>query len=120
MVRSNKALAIYALQAVLAVVVVASGVAKLSSAWPEMLGPGRGLLGGIGALELAAGLYLLLPHGGIVGALLLACATMGMLGASVGHMASLAMHPAQHRSFAPVRGASPALPSFRIIQQRDV
>jgi DoxX-like family len=72
----NKTVTLYALQAVLAVLIIASGLAKLSGAGfmvqpLELLGLSRQLLTGIGILEMVAGAYLLLPRGAILGTVLL-------------------------------------------------
>jgi hypothetical protein len=47
-----------------------------------------------GTAEIAAGLCLLSPRGGIVGALLLASVMIGALGVTIGHVASATAAPA--------------------------
>jgi hypothetical protein len=64
-----------------------------------MLGVGQGFLMVAGAAEIVAGLCLLLPRGGIVGALLLTCVMVGALGVTIGHVASTAAAPAQAANY---------------------
>jgi len=102
---SSKAVTLYALQAVLAVLIIASGVAKLLGAGfmvrpLEVLGVSHDLLTGIGVLEMIAGVYLLSPRGAVVGAFLVGCIIVSTLGLTLDNLATLAAHPAQQqRSF---------------------
>jgi hypothetical protein len=74
-------------------VAIAAGYAKLNGAGLmvhqfQMLGLGQGFLFAAGCAEIAAGLCLLLPRGGILGAVLLAGVMVGTLGGTIGHLAS--------------------------------
>jgi uncharacterized membrane protein YphA (DoxX/SURF4 family) len=96
----TKTIGIYAAQILLGVIALAAGYAKLTGAGFmvqqfQMLGVGQGFLMVAGAAEIVAGLCLLLPRGGIVGALLLTCVMVGALGVTIGHVASTAAAPAQ-------------------------
>jgi hypothetical protein len=95
----TKTISIYAAQILLGVIAIAAGYAKLSGTGLvvqqfQMLGIGQGFLSIAGAAEIAAGLCLLLPRGGILGAVLLACVTVGALGVTLGHVASAVAQPA--------------------------
>jgi hypothetical protein len=100
----TKTISIYGAQVLLGIVAIAAGYAKVSGASfmvePfQMLGLGDGFLFAAGCAEIAAGFCLLLPRGGILGAVLLACVMVGTLGGTIGHVAgSIAMQndPAQH------------------------
>jgi len=61
-----------------------------------------------GTAEIAAGLCLLLPRGGILGAVLLTCVMVGTMGASLGHVIA-------------TRGADPliAMQTYRTAAQAD-
>jgi uncharacterized membrane protein len=59
-----------------------------------MVGLGKGFLFVAGCAEIIAGLCLLMPRGGIVGAVLLVCVTVGAMGMTIGHIASAAAQPA--------------------------
>jgi len=94
----TKTISIYAAQILLGVIAIAAGYAKLSGTGLvvqqfQMLGIGQGFLTIAGAAEIAAGLCLLLPRGGILGAVLLACVMVGALGITVGHVASAVAQP---------------------------
>jgi putative oxidoreductase len=94
----TKTISIYAAQILLGVIAIAAGAAKLSGMGLlvqqfQMLGIGQGFLMVAGAAEIAAGLCLLLPRGGILGAVLLACVMVGALGVTVGHVASAVAQP---------------------------
>ena len=94
----TKTISIYAAQILLGVIAIAAGYAKLSGTGLvvqqfQMLGIGQGFLSIAGAAEIAAGLCLLLPRGGILGAVLLACVTVGALGVTLGHVASAVAQP---------------------------
>ena len=96
----TKIIRIYAVQILLGAIALAAGYAKLSGTGLmvqqfQVLGLGQGFLMVAGAVEIVAGLCLLLPRGGIVGALLLTCVMVGALGVTIGHVASaVAAQPA--------------------------
>jgi uncharacterized membrane protein YphA (DoxX/SURF4 family) len=100
----TKTLSIYGAQVLLGMIAIAAGYAKVTGAGLmvqqfQMLGLGHGFLFAAGCAEIAAGLCLLLPRGGILGAVLLAGVMIGTLGGTIGHVASaVAMQngPAQH------------------------
>lgn len=99
----NKTMSIYGAQILLGMIAIAAGYAKVTGMGLmvhqfEVLGLGQGFLFVAGCAEIAAGLCLLLPRGGIVGAVLLACVMIGTLGGTIGHVASAvaAQSPAQH------------------------
>lgn len=84
-----KTITLYGLQALVGVVALAAGYAKLTgmSFMVEpfaMVGIGHGVLMVAGAVEVLAGLCLLFPRSGAVGAVLLACVMVGTMGASLG------------------------------------
>jgi uncharacterized membrane protein YphA (DoxX/SURF4 family) len=84
-----KTIALYGLQMLLGFVALAAGYAKLTGmgfmAEPfAMIGLGNTFLTIAGTVEIAAGLCLLYPRSGVVGALLLATVMVGAMGASVG------------------------------------
>lgn len=86
-------IAIYALQAILGFTVMLFGVANIVDAEImvrafEAVGIGCSIRLGIGIAEVAGGLCLLFPRGGILGSAVLACAMVGMLGVSIGHLAT--------------------------------
>jgi len=88
-----KTVSIYAAQILLGAIAIAAGAAKLSGTGLlvqqfQMLGLGQVFLTIAGTVEIGAGLCLLLPRGGIVGAVLLAGVMIGALGVTVGHVAS--------------------------------
>jgi uncharacterized membrane protein YphA (DoxX/SURF4 family) len=89
----TKIVSIYAAQVLLGAIVIAAGYAKLSGAGVmvqqfQALGLGQSFLMTAGAAEMAAGLCLLLPRGGALGAVLLSCVMVGALGFTIGHVAS--------------------------------
>jgi uncharacterized membrane protein YphA (DoxX/SURF4 family) len=100
----TKTISIYGLQILLGMIAIAAGYAKITGAGLmvqqfQALGLGHGFLFAAGCAEIVAGLSLLLPRGGVVGAVLLACVMVGTLGGAAGHVASaVAMQPgaAQH------------------------
>jgi hypothetical protein len=100
----TKTISIYGAQVLLGMIAIATGYAKVTGAGVmveqfRMLGLGQGFLFVAGSAEIAAGLCLLLPRGGILGAILLTCVMVGTLGGTIGHVASaIAMQPgtAQH------------------------
>ena len=60
----------------------------------QAIGLGQGFLVVAGTAEIAAGLCLLSPRGGILGAVLLASVMIGALGVTIGHVASATAAPA--------------------------
>jgi uncharacterized membrane protein YphA (DoxX/SURF4 family) len=100
----TKTISIYAVQVLLGAVAVAAGYAKLSGTGLmvhqfQALGLGHGFLMVAGTAEIIAGLCLLLPRGGILGAVLLACVMVGALGVTIGHVASAVAAPANASQF---------------------
>jgi uncharacterized membrane protein YphA (DoxX/SURF4 family) len=100
----NKTIAIYGVQVLLGVVALASGYAKLSGMdimvhQFQVLGLGQGFLLVAGSAEILAGLCLLMPRGGIVGAVVLSCVMIGAVGMTIGHVASAVAMPAQASHF---------------------
>ncbi|MBM3527948.1 MAG: DoxX family membrane protein [Alphaproteobacteria bacterium] len=95
----TKTISIYGVQVALGAIALVAGYAKLSGAGPmaqqfQALGLGYGFLFAAGTAEILAGLCLLLPRGGILGAVLLSCVMVGALGVTIGHVAStVAAHP---------------------------
>ena len=100
----SKTISIYGAQILLGMIAIAAGYAKVTGMGLmvhqfQVLGLGQGFLFVAGCAEIAAGLCLLLPRGGIVGAVLLACVMVGTLGGTLGHVASAVAAqstPAQH------------------------
>jgi uncharacterized membrane protein YphA (DoxX/SURF4 family) len=89
----TKTISIYAAQILLGVTAIAAGYAKLAGAGLmvqqfQAIGLGHGFLMVAGTAEIAAGLCLLSPRGGILGALLLTSVMIGALGVTIGHIAS--------------------------------
>jgi uncharacterized membrane protein YphA (DoxX/SURF4 family) len=100
----TKTISIYAAQIVLGVIALASGYAKVTGNGMMVesfhaLGIGSGFLLVAGAAELVAGLCLMLPRGGILGAVLLTGVMVGALGVTIGHVASAATAPAQAANY---------------------
>ena len=94
----TKTASIYAAQILLGVIALAAGYAKLTGAGLMVqqfhtLGIGQAFLTIAGTVEIGAGLCLLLPRGGILGAVLLAGVMIGALGVTVGHVASAVAQP---------------------------
>jgi len=88
-----KTIALYGLQMLVGFVALAAGYAKLTGmgfiAEPfAMIGLGKTFLMLAGTAEILAGLCLLFPSSGVIGALLLATVMVGTVGASVGHAIS--------------------------------
>ncbi|HKS65431.1 MAG TPA: DoxX family protein [Xanthobacteraceae bacterium] len=101
-----KTIALYGLQMLVGLVALAAGYAKLTGmgfvAEPlAMIGLGKTFLILAGTAEVLAGLCLLFPRSGVVGALLLATVMVGTMGASVGHAISRsgAEQPAASQTF---------------------
>ena len=100
----TKTITIYGVQILLGLVALTTGYAKLSGtglmvAQFQALGVGPGFLVAAGAAEIVAGLCLLMPRGGILGALLLTCVMVGALGVTIGHVASSIAAPAHAAQF---------------------
>jgi uncharacterized membrane protein YphA (DoxX/SURF4 family) len=100
----TKTISIYAAQILLGVIAIGTGYAKLTGMGVmvhqfEALGFGTGFLMVAGLTEIVAGLCLLMPRGGILGALLLTCVMVGALGMTIGHVASAVAAPARAPSF---------------------
>jgi hypothetical protein len=88
-----KTITLYGLQMLVGLVALAAGYAKLTGmgfiAEPfAMIGLGKTFLVLAGAAEILAGLCLLFPRAGVVGALLLTSVMVGTMGASLGHAIS--------------------------------
>ena len=94
----TKTISIYAAQILLGVIAIAFGYAKLTGAGLmvqqfQAIGLGQGFLTVAGIAEIVAGICLLLPRGGVLGAVLLTCVMVGALGVIIGHMASAIAAP---------------------------
>ena len=88
-----KTIALYGLQALVGLVALAAGYAKLTGmgfmAEPfATIGLGQAFLTVAGVAEILAGLCLLFPRSGVIGAVLMATVMVGTMGASVGHVIS--------------------------------
>lgn len=88
-----KTIALYGLQALVGLVALAAGYAKLTGigfvAEPlAMIGLGKTFLTVAGTAEIVAGLCLLFPRSGVIGAVLMATVMVGTMGASLGHVIS--------------------------------
>jgi uncharacterized membrane protein YphA (DoxX/SURF4 family) len=88
-----KTIALYGLQMLVGLVALAAGYAKLTGmgfiAEPfAMIGLGKTFLIVAGVAEILAGLCLLFPRSGVLGALLLTSVMVGTMGASLGHVIS--------------------------------
>src|SRR4030095_7676174 len=104
---TNVALAIYGLQVVLAVTVIAGGIAKLAGAEVmvqafQLFGLGCGGLIIFGGVEIIAGISLLWPRGGAVGAMLFAALMLGTLGVTLGQVGSATAYASQQQTFTPL------------------
>jgi uncharacterized membrane protein YphA (DoxX/SURF4 family) len=91
------------------VIAISAGYAKLTGAGLmvqqfQAIGLGHGFLMVAGTAEIAAGLCLLSPRGGILGAVLLTSVMIGALGVTIGHVASAA--PAQAFTNTSYQGAT--------------
>jgi uncharacterized membrane protein YphA (DoxX/SURF4 family) len=85
-----KTIVLYGLQMLVGLVALAAGYAKLTGmgfiAEPlAMIGLGQTFLILAGSAEILAGLCLLFPRSGVIGALLLASVMVATMGATVGH-----------------------------------
>lgn len=84
----------YRVQAALGLIYICAGSAKLLGADImveafDVTGLGQSLRIAVGILEIGGGLCLLLPRASIYAAMVLGCTMLGILGATVGHMARL-------------------------------
>ncbi|WP_068030213.1 DoxX family protein [Rhodoplanes sp. Z2-YC6860] len=123
----TKTASIYAAQIVLGLIAMAAGYAKITGTGLmvqqfQMLGIGQSFLTIAGAAEIAAGFCLLLPRGGILGAVLLAGVMVGALGITVGHVASAVAQP-HHTTALTATGFNSHQPvdqagSFQIVRPR--
>ena len=94
----TKTISIYAAQILLGVIAIAFGYVKLTGAGLmvqqfQAIGLGQGFLTVAGIAEIVAGICLLLPRGGVLGAVVLTCVMVGALGVIIGHMASAIAAP---------------------------
>ena len=85
-------IAFYALQVLTGLIAFTVGYAKLSGmsviVQPfELMGLGQGFQSVAGSLEIVAGLCLLFPRSGLIGAVLLTSVTISTLGVTIGHAA---------------------------------
>ena len=88
-----KTISLYGLQALVGLVALAAGYAKLTGmdfvAEPfAIIGLGKTFLTVAGTAEIVAGLCLLFPRSGVIGAVLMATVMVGTMGASLGHVIS--------------------------------
>jgi len=88
-----KTITLYGLQMLVGLVALAAGYAKLTGmgfmAEPfAMIGLGNTFLTIAGSVEILAGLCLLFPRSGVIGAVLMATVMVGTMGASLGHVIS--------------------------------
>ena len=118
----TKTISIYAAQILLGMVAIAAGYAKLTGTGVmvqqfQAIGLGQGFLMVAGTAEIAAGLCLLSPRGGILGALLLTCVMVGALGITIGHVASATAAPAPHFTNTSYQAGHQAAP-IQIFRQR--
>jgi uncharacterized membrane protein YphA (DoxX/SURF4 family) len=118
----TKTISIYAAQILLGMVAIAAGYAKLTGTGLmvqqfQAIGFGQGFLMVAGTAEIAAGLCLLSPRGGILGAVLLASVMIGALGVTIGHVASATAAPAPTFTATSYQ-ASPNAGTIQIFRQR--
>jgi uncharacterized membrane protein YphA (DoxX/SURF4 family) len=86
--------ALYRVQVALGLIYVCAGSAKLLGADImveafDVTGLGQSLRIAVGLLEIGGGLCLFVPRASIYAAMVLGCTILGILGASIGHMAQL-------------------------------
>lgn len=86
--------ALYRVQTALGLIYICAGSAKLLGADImveafDVTGLGQSLRIAVGILEIGGGLCLLVPRASIYAAMVLGCTMLGILGATVGHMARL-------------------------------
>ena len=89
-----KQIALYAVQVLAGLAAFAAGYAKLAGMGVmvqpfELMGLGQGFRMAAGSLEIVAGLCLLFPRTGLIGAVLLASLTVSTFGASLCQVAGL-------------------------------
>ena len=118
----TKTISIYAAQILLGMIAVAAGYAKITGAdfmvQPfQTLGIGQGFLFVAGCAEIVAGLCMLLPRGGVLGAVLLTCVMVGALGITIGHVASATAAPAPSFTNTSYQASHQAAP-IQIFRQR--
>jgi uncharacterized membrane protein YphA (DoxX/SURF4 family) len=121
----TKTISIYAAQVLLGVVAIAAGYAKLTGSGLmvhqfQAIGLGTGFLMVAGTAEIAAGLCLLLPRGGILGAVLLTCVMIGALGVTLGHVASAVAQPAPAFTATSYQAGHDAVQVFRTLRECDI
>jgi uncharacterized membrane protein YphA (DoxX/SURF4 family) len=119
----TKTISIYAAQILLGVIAIAAGYAKLTGAGLmvhqfQAIGLGQGFLTVAGTAEIVAGVCLLLPRGGILGALLLTSVMVGALGVTLGHMASATAAPAPSFTATSYQAGPHDAGTIRIFRQR--
>jgi uncharacterized membrane protein YphA (DoxX/SURF4 family) len=90
----------YRVQAVLGLIYVCAGSAKLAGADImveafDVTGLGQSLRIAVGILEIGGGLCLFVPRASIYAAMVLGCTIVGILGATIGHMARLGIEQQQ-------------------------
>jgi uncharacterized membrane protein YphA (DoxX/SURF4 family) len=90
----------YRVQAVLGLIYVCAGSAKLAGADImveafDVTGLGQSLRIAVGVLEICGGLCLFVPRASIYAAMVLGCTIVGILGATIGHMARLGIEQQQ-------------------------
>jgi uncharacterized membrane protein YphA (DoxX/SURF4 family) len=95
----TKTISIYAAQVLFGAIAIAAGYAKLSGTGMmvqqfQAIGFGQGFLMIAGTIEIVAGCCLLLPRGGVLGAMLLTSVLVGAVGMTIGHVASATAAPA--------------------------
>jgi uncharacterized membrane protein YphA (DoxX/SURF4 family) len=121
----TKTISIYAAQVLLGAIAMAAGYAKLTGAGLmvhqfEAIGLGHGFLTVAGTAEIIAGLCLLMPRGGILGALLLTCVMVGALGITIGHVASAVAQPAPAFTATSYQSNSGAITVFKTMTECDI
>lgn len=89
---------IYRVQALLGLIYVCAGSAKLLGADImveafDVTGLGQSLRVAVGLLEICGGLCLFVPRASVYAAVVLGCTIVGILGAAVGHVARLGVEP---------------------------
>ena len=87
-----KTTAVHRLQAVLGLLYIVAGGAKLAAADLmveafDLIGLGQRLRVVVGMVEIVGGLCLLIPSTSVYAGLVLACTIVAMLGATIGHVA---------------------------------
>lgn len=106
--------AVYGLQIVFGLIVIAAGLAKLAGAGMmvrefEVIGLGQGFRVIFGACEIAGGLLLFVPRLAMLGVAMLACLMVGATGAAIARVADARIEAI------PVNGAELAMErTFRI------